>query len=222
MQIEDTNNFKNNFMFYWFAANAFGLAFGWITGEWLGLQVAGALGWGIGKVISFLFFEGSVWLFRWAVMSRLRAYDVLKPFDTFFWLTTELIIWLGIEFTPGDIPYREESLFGIFSVPILAYFIGVTGWLILWLVKAQIKTSRDLHSAERSFIASVKRVGGSLFVFIFFVLIMPLATSSGEAVAKLFNWMVGRAVAGVMLGGLLSLLTGSAILKLLNEPAWDE
>jgi hypothetical protein len=51
---------------------------------------------------------------------------------------------------------------------------------------------------------------------------MLITTMVGEDVAKISNWVIGRAVAGVVLGGLLSVLTGLAILRLLNKPAWDE
>jgi hypothetical protein len=109
----DVDYFKRNFLVYWLLANAFGLSFGWTAGEWLGIQTASVLGWEVGKVIGFLFFEGSVWVFRWAILFRIRAYDVLKPIDAFIWLSTEMLLWLGLELTPEDTPYREESLFGI-------------------------------------------------------------------------------------------------------------
>jgi hypothetical protein len=222
MQIEDIKRFKRNFLFSWFIANAIGLSFGWVIAEWLGLQVAEILGWNFGQIVGFIVFEGVVWAFRWTVLSRVRTYDTLKAFDIFFWVVTEMIVWFGIESSNRQPSYNEESLFGIVSTPILSNFLGAIGWLILWLIKTQVQKSRLPQSAGRSLIASSGRVGGSLFIFIFLVAIMPISTSAGEAMAKISNWVIGRAVAGALLGGLLSLLTGLAILSLLKTPSWDE
>jgi hypothetical protein len=220
MQIEDINHFKRSFLFSWFVANAIGLSLGWVIGEGLGLQVSKALGWNIGQIVGLVVFEGSVWTFRWTVLSRVRAYDVLNPFEMFFWATTELIILFGMGSSNSELSYHEESLFGIVSTPILANFLGVIGWLILWLIKIQAQKPQIPQSV--GIFASFRRVGGSLLVFIFLITIMLISTDTGETVARISNWVIGRAVAGALLGGLLSLLTGLAMLRLLKVPSWDE
>ncbi len=222
MQLESTTDFRKGFLLNWFLANAIGLSFGWVVGEWMGLQAASLLGWNFGQIIGFAIFEGSVWLFRWAVLSRIRAYDVLKPIDTVLWLAIELVIGLGMSLSSHELSYHKESLFGIVSLPILTNYFGVMGWLILWLTKVQAQKTRTAQSQGKSILASLGRVGGSLLIFFFLVIVMPVSTSAGEAAARISNWMLGRAVAGALMGGLLSLLTGLAILKLLRAPSWDE
>ncbi|MFZ5857493.1 MAG: hypothetical protein ACOYZ6_11735 [Chloroflexota bacterium] len=222
MQIEDAREFRKSFLITWIIANAFGVSIGWAVGEWFGIQVASILGWKLGQIIGFAIYEGSIWVCRIMILKRIRTFDALKPFDTFFWLSTELIIGFGMQLGGGEPSYREASLLGIVSLPILSTWIGVIGWLIIWLIHTQMQKPRIQLSATRSLIASLGRAGGSLLIFFFLVVVMPVSTYAGEAVARISNWMLGRVVAGAVLGGLLSLLTGSAILRLMNAPKWDE
>ncbi len=222
IQEENIDQFKNKFLFAWLIANAIGLVMGWVLGEWSGLQVAKILGWRYGQIVGFVIFESLIWVYRWAVLYRIRAYDVLKPFDVFIWMVTELLVWFGMESSNQAASYREDSLFGIISTPILAYFLGVTGWLILWLINVQAQKAQHPRPVVRSIISSFMRVGGSLLIFAFYVLVIPISTGIGEAVAKSFGWVIGRAVAGFLLGGLLGTITGLALLKLMKKPTWDE
>ncbi len=222
MQSEDTKHFNRIFHINWFFANAIGIAFGWVFGEWLGLQAAKTFGWNFGKIFGFAIFEGSVWVFRWAVLSRIRAYDVLKSVDTFFWVATELIIGFGMQLGGGEPSYREASLFGIVSLPILSSWIGVIGWLIIWLIRTQMRQPQIQQPKGRSFFSSLKRAIGSVFIFFFLIAVMVISVEAGNAVGKTINWMLARVVAGSILGGLLSFLTGRAILSLLKKPVWDE
>jgi len=155
-------------------------------------------------------------------VSRVRAYDVLKPFDAFFWLVTEILVWFAVESSGREASYREDSLFGIVSAPILAYFLGVIGWLILWLIRTQMQKPRPNQPVGRSVIASFLRVGGSVLIFVLFILVIPFSIAIGEAVAETLGFVVGRAVAGALLGGLLGSITGLALLRLLVVPVRDE
>lgn len=222
MQSDDLNYSKSSFMSGWFLANMLGLALGWVAGEWLGIRAANIWGWGVGQAIGFTIFEGSVWLFRSLVLSRIRTSDVLKGFDLFFWVVVELIFGFGMALANNQTVYRQESLFGIVSMPILTNWMGVLGWLILWLIKSQMRKPKPQFSSSSSILASLGRISASIFIFFFPIAVMVISMMAGEYVAKTSNWDVGRAVAGALMGGLLSLLTGSAILKLLPTSTWSE
>ena len=222
MQSDDLNYSKSSFLFGWFLANMLGLAFGWVAGEGLGIRAANIWGWGVGQAIGFTIFEGSVWLFRSLVLSRTRTSEVLKGFDLFFWVAMELIFGFGMALANNQTVYQQESLFGIVSMPILTNWMGVLGWLILWLIKSQVRKPKPQIPRSSSILASLGRISASIFIFFFLIAVMVISMMTGEYVAKISSWDIGRAVAGALMGGLLSLLTGSAILKLLPTSTWKE
>jgi hypothetical protein len=222
MENENPNQTKINIWFAWLIANAIGLGLGWALGELVGIQVAETLGWRYGQMVGVVIFEGLIWMTRWAVISRIRAYDALKPIEAFFWILTELLVWFGVESSRGETSYRADSLFGIISASILSYFLGVIGWLILWLIKTQAQKSQLPVKVGHSILSSFARVGGSLLIFGFFILCMPFSTAVGEAIAKSWGLVFGRAVAGILMGGMLGSITGLALLKLMIKPTWEE
>lgn len=222
LQKEDINRFKNEFLIAWFFANAIGFVLGWVLGEWLGIKVAGTLGWRFGQIVGVFVFEASIWVYRWAVLFRVRAYDVLKPIDTFIWMVTEFLVWIGIEPSNQSVSYREGSIFGLISAPIAAYFLGVSAWLILWLIRVQAQKARHPRPVPRSIISSFVRIVASLLVFILYFLSVFLGIHYGKVAAESFGVLIGRIVSGTLMGGCLSLFTGSALLRLFVLPAWDE
>jgi hypothetical protein len=203
------------FWLIWVAASSIGLGVGWPLGELLGIQVAARFDWVYGEIIGFLVCEGFIWAARLTVLSRVNNQKILGIIDIFAWVVAEVIGWFG-----GRSPYDPESLVGITSGSILAYHLGITTWLIVWLVKVQQPARKQINSQTQRLLKSTVRVLGSLAIIAIMVLGLPLGIELGYVAAKTFGLIIGRAVAGAIIGIVAGALTGWAILSLMKQEVW--
>jgi len=203
------------FWLAWVVANSIGLGVGWPLAELLGLKVANFFGWGYGELVGFLLCEGFIWATRLTVLSRLRDRKILSALDVFAWLTAEVIGWFA-----GRLPYDPDSLVGVTSGSILAYDSGVTLWLIFWLIRVEQPARRPASTPPQRFLGSATRVAGSLAVFLFMGIGMPLSVELGYAAAEAYDLIIGRAIAGVILGAVVGAFTGWAMLSLMKREVW--
>jgi len=218
MENENLNLTKMNIWFFWVIANAVGLGMGWAMGEWIGLQVAESFGWRFGQIVGVMIFEAMVWVTRWVVVSRIHVYDVLKPIEALVWIMAEMIVFFGLSVSNAETTYRADSLIGIVSAPILVYFTGIIGWLILWLTKVQMQKPPRPVNTGKSLLLSFARAVGSLLIFAAFILTWTFGIVTGNTVAKSLGWIIARAVSGGLIGGLLGSITGMALLGLIDKP----
>jgi hypothetical protein len=201
----DPSPTRSQFWLAWVIANSLGFGFAWPLGETIGRFIANNTGWRTGQIIGVLIFEGFIWLARSAVLYRVKSYVTIRPLEIIIWVPVELLGWLI-----SEAPIQQDSLMTITGGVILATSVGATMWIIFWLIRISKRHSRS-WAIKTFLITLLSMVGGSALI----ALIGSISFTIVYDIARLSNPIIGMAIAGVVHGALLGLVTGYVFVKLL-------
>lgn len=197
---------KINFWLVWSIANAIGLGFAWSLGELIGRQAAEIFGWKIGQIIGIIIFEGFLWIIRAAVLLRIKSFEILRPIEILIWVTTEIFGWLI-----SEQPIPKDNIMSITGGAMFASSMGAMAWIIFWFIKIP-KPRSKLWAIQAFLWTFLGLIGGSFLMALIQVTGMAIA----EILAKMYFPIIGMAIGGTVLGGLLGSITGLALVNLMR------
>ncbi|MCA9920760.1 MAG: hypothetical protein KC421_00235 [Anaerolineales bacterium] len=129
------NYFLLNFWLAWTVANCIGVGAGWMLGELVG-QWNPSLSW--------IAFQLPIWLMRWAILTRIRDYQIWKVGEMFIWFAGEFFGYLlGLGF-------QETGSNWLTAGPIFGLTTGAGMWFLFWSVR-QVKARGKNGSSLLSF-----------------------------------------------------------------------
>jgi hypothetical protein len=204
---EEISYNKLNFLTIWTLANAVGLAIAWPWAEMVGRGIAPSLGDKGGEFASLLVFEAMAWTLRLIVLFRMKEFNRLKLLDFAIWLGTEAFAAM-IYIFPSP---THESPIAYTIAALLATSFGPMAWIIVWFMR--IPRARSKNWMLRAFTWTLT---GFIIADLVIAFFFTGATEIAYQLAKSSHPYLGMFAAGLVLGGIIGVITGLCMLQMME------